>query len=70
MKKKYTSKCDYLGDEHDGYISLVHFDRVKHVLYVYYDASETLLVDNGDKCIVYTGLNAVENGKPLHMLRN
>lgn len=50
---KYSSKYKYLGNEYNGYISLVNFDEVKNKISVDYDSSDTCLVDNGYRCIIY-----------------
>lgn len=54
---KYTYKYVYLEKEYNGYISLINIDEVKHKISVDYDSSETCLVDNGYKCVIYMPLD-------------
>jgi len=55
--EKYTSKQKYIDDEYRGYVSLIEFEKVKFKMTVDYDSSETCLLDDGYKGIIYMPLD-------------
>lgn len=55
--EKYTSKYKYLDNEQKGYISLINIEKVKSKITVDYDSSDTCLIDDGYKCIIYMPLD-------------
>lgn len=51
--EKYTSKVMHIDDVFSGFISFVKIQKVHEKLFVDYDNSETILFDDGYKCLIF-----------------
>lgn len=49
----YSSKYIHIDDIFSGYISLIKIDKVKQKITVDYEQSETILLDDGHKCLMF-----------------
>jgi predicted RNA-binding protein associated with RNAse of E/G family len=49
----YSSKHTHIDDIFSGYISLIKINRIKRKIFIDYEQSETILLDDGYKCIMF-----------------
>lgn len=49
----YSFKYSHIDDIFSGYISLIKINRIKQRITVDYEQSQTVLLDNGYKCLIF-----------------